>query len=338
MSRRAATLLLSVLLSLAGSGCDRASDARSPEPQSSVRCVLERGPVRWTLEADPAHARLSDQVTLTLTTDVESGVEVTPVALGESCGEFDVRDAHTSLPRVQSGRNIREQRWVLEPRQAGTWQIPAISLRFHDRRAGGDGLEHTVDSEPLTVEVRSDLADGTPALSQARPPAPPVGLPQALRWRELIFGAVALLAAALGVAWLRRRRAARAPAPPPPPSPRELARRALAALLADRLAERDIKAFYLALTQIVRQYLEATTGIRAPEQTTEEFLHAIRNRNDLPIDLRQSLRDFLESADLVKFAGHRPRPGDVEESARRARAFLELEPAHVTVAAGAVTP
>ena len=35
------------------------------------------------------------------------------------------------------------------------------------------------------------------------------------------------------------------------------------------------------------------------------------------------MRDFLTQADLVKFAGHRPDPSDVDESIAAAERFLE---------------
>jgi hypothetical protein len=38
------------------------------------------------------------------------------------------------------------------------------------------------------------------------------------------------------------------------------------------------------------------------------------------------LKDFLESADLVKFAAHQPMFSDVEESFRRAKVFVGLVP------------
>ena len=33
--------------------------------------------------------------------------------------------------------------------------------------------------------------------------------------------------------------------------------------------------YYMELTAVVRRYIERTTGVRAPEQTTEEFLHEV---------------------------------------------------------------
>jgi len=47
-------------------------------------------------------------------------------------------------------------------------------------------------------------------------------------------------------------------------------------LAASGLMETDVKVYFVELTAIVRRYIERTTGIRAPEQTTEEFLCEIR--------------------------------------------------------------
>ena len=62
------------------------------------------------------------------------------------------------------------------------------------------------------------------------------------------------------------------------------------------------------------------------EQTTEEFLREISRANTFNRDTNERLRNFLESADLVKFAAHRPRREDIEESFSRARIFIGLKP------------
>jgi hypothetical protein len=90
-------------------------------------------------------------------------------------------------------------------------------------------------------------------------------------------------------------------------SPEEIAHTALTALLAEDLPARGlVKEFFLRLTGIVRQYIEATTGIRAPEQTTEEFLRAMRSREAFSPQRSVRLAEFLEAADMIKYAGQQP--------------------------------
>jgi hypothetical protein len=57
--------------------------------------------------------------------------------------------------------------------------------------------------------------------------------------------------------------------------------------------------------------------------TTEEFLDELAKSPDLVRSHQRLLREFLNRADLVKFAHLVPDAGDVEESLDSARRFLE---------------
>ena len=109
-----------------------------------------------------------------------------------------------------------------------------------------------------------------------------------------------------------------------PLSPRELAYQELQQLIDNGLAESDVKLFYVHLTGIVRRYIERSSGVRAPEQTTEEFLHEIGASKVFTRDERRRLQGFLEAADLVKYAAHEPGKTDIEEAFGRAQVFMGL--------------
>ncbi len=66
---------------------------------------------------------------------------------------------------------------------------------------------------------------------------------------------------------------------------------------------RPIESFFVAISAIVRRYLEDRFDLRAPELTTEEFLALAGSASSLSHDHQHLLRDFLRQADLVKFAG-----------------------------------
>src|SRR5207237_10513289 len=107
-------------------------------------------------------------------------------------------------------------------------------------------------------------------------------------------------------------------------SPEKIAHAALAALLQEDLPGRGlIKEFYLRLTGIVRQYIEDTTGLRAPEQTTEEFLRDMSSRAAFPPDRSVRLAEFLEAADMVKYAGQQPPEDQLKEAISRSLQFVE---------------
>ena len=107
-------------------------------------------------------------------------------------------------------------------------------------------------------------------------------------------------------------------------SPQELAYLELQQIVEQELSERDVKLFYVELTGVVRRYIERTTDVHAPEQTTEEFLREIGAGTVFTGDERERLALFLESADRVKFAAHQPTPKNIETTFERAKVVLEI--------------
>ena len=109
-------------------------------------------------------------------------------------------------------------------------------------------------------------------------------------------------------------------------TPRERALRELEALLGRGLPEQGLfKDFYIELTLVVRRYIERRHGIRAPEQTTEEFLAAAAAHPAFRAESVQGLKAFLTAADLVKFAGVMASVGMASEATAKARVYLEGE-------------
>lgn len=119
----------------------------------------------------------------------------------------------------------------------------------------------------------------------------------------------AMLAAVFYYAWRRYKSRPVAPdgtAIPDAPvlPPEELAARAIAELRASGLWENDQAAYYLALTDILRSYLEARYRESVTAMTSVEVARLVRRRSDL--QLSGSVRDLLARADLVKFAKAKP--------------------------------
>ena len=305
-------------------GCRSTTPTKQSEDEvQTSRTEIERGPVKVIVEVSPSPARLSDEPQLTLTIAAEEGVEVEPPPFGGALGEFLIRDFREPLPETSDGRQISRQVYTLEPMQTGTLQIDPIVVGFVDNREQGDGKQHTVETEALAVEVLSVVKDQAPSLDELAGFAEPVELPEpASRYLWWLGAAVSLLGAVGLVVWrLSKRRGAETEKQF---TPRELAHLEFERLERDQLSQHDVKRFYVELTGIVRRYIERTTGVRAAEQTTEEFLREISSGSRFARAERQRLKDFLESADLVKFAAHQPAEDDIDESLLRARVFVGL--------------
>jgi hypothetical protein len=303
-------------------GCQAQSGVPKQEPAvDHARSQVEQGPVRVTAEVQPSKPRLSDLPTLTLTIDHEEGVTIEKPLFGSKIDKFAIRDLREPLPKSDKGRVIVQQIYTLEPTEVGRMRIDPIPVAYTDHRPSGDNREHAVETEPLSVEVTSLLGDKIPKLGDLRGPAAPMVLASGVPvW---VWAIVAVVIVAI-VALVRRKRHGRTASYVTQKvlSLEMLANLELDKLLASGLAANDIKQFFIELTGIVRRYIEGSTGIHAQEQTTEEFLREISRAGKYAQEVRMRLRDFLEAADLVKFAAHRPNSEDVDESIRRARLFI----------------
>ena len=69
--------------------------------------------------------------------------------------------------------------------------------------------------------------------------------------------------------------------------------------------------YFTELSDIVRRYVEERFRINAPEMTTEEFLVLMKTSSELNDQQKNLLKDFLDLADMVKFAKYNP---DVREA------------------------
>ena len=142
----------------------------------------------------------------------------------------------------------------------------------------------------------------TNAAATLRDIKPPVHIPTGWEWMVWILGGLAVVALLYGAwLWWRRRRAAVPPVPVIPPHVRARQRLEEALALLSRPRE-----FCIVVSDTIRWYLEERFDFRAPERTTEEFLHELQGTDLLTQEQKRSLGEFLEKCDLVKFAKYEP--------------------------------
>ncbi len=111
-------------------------------------------------------------------------------------------------------------------------------------------------------------------------------------------------------------------------SAKERALRELAVLMRqDLIGQHKVKEFYFELTMIVRRYIERQHGVRAPEQTTEEFLDAVSKDSRFSSEIIDRLRAFLQAADLVKYAAYTPDDDAIGTATRTATDYIERDAA-----------
>jgi hypothetical protein len=150
---------------------------------------------------------------------------------------------------------------------------------------------------------------------------PPLAFPLSALFLVMVFCSTVL---AIVLAWMFLRRKKNEKLPPRPERPWEKAITQLKALeKQDLVAAGQWDRYYSRLTDILRKYIEEQLSIKAPEMTTEEFLQHLQRSAQLEPAQKVSLKSFLESSDLVKFAKYAPDPSEAKKSFELALRFIQ---------------
>jgi len=320
INRRLALMLLGAM-AIAACEPDE-TGAPDRDADTGIHRTFERGPIAVDLEVDRSEITIADRMTLSIAATIEEAYQVELPSFGEQLEQFGIVDYHTVPPRlIEDGRTRTTRSYILEPFLSGDYTIPPMTLRFW--KAGEDESEvHEITTDELTIQVTSLLPEDMGDLT-IHDIQPPVELPSSHSLRLwLASGAAAILLLGTGAALWRRRRQRDEEAEAGIPA-HETAYAELEQLIAEDLTgQGQIKLFHQRLSDILRRYIGNRFGIRAPEQTTEEFLAGVRAGVELSPEYAPLLGDFLGHCDLVKFAEHQPDPAEVQGAFDTCKTFI----------------
>ena len=291
-----------------------------------------------SLKSSASEISLDDQVTLTLTLTYPRGYQPHLPEVHRWLWQqiafvqppFKLVSEHSD-PAVDTSNGILQQwfQFVLEPWQTGAHRLSFGPIAF--KKAQQDDIyvlpntvliDVTAPTQIVLQPAKAMIITRTPqleldAINQQR--LAEEMLQQAAlnrQWMEnhsfpwhYLVGYIALLTLGTAAALLywQSRRATPVVATPPQPAATALAKIAKLAKQIPKTTEQH-HTFFVELSTVVRVYLEQITGIRAPEQTTPEFLEALTKNPQLKGQDRQLIADLLIQADLVKFAAQETTP------------------------------
>jgi hypothetical protein len=293
---------------------------------------LSEGEVEIKAASTQESIDLGRDFDLTLTVTHPDGVKVSLPDLTTMRGRFQGFSVADGFVRDEAkdkeGRVVREWRWRLVPEPAAEkYRLAPFAVEVRPVVGSVTDVRSFPTAPvvfpvaPLEQNVGGDV-EISPEPYWIRPTARMV-----VRWILLAVGGLVVLAA-LVFLFSRLRRAAKLRRM----TPSERAFAELTDLLGRGLPEKGLfKDFYIELTHVVRRYIERSHGIRAPEQTTEEFLAAAKTHPHFTPEVLARLADFLRSADLVKFAGVGSSAAVAEDAVRDARAYIASDAAAASV-------
>jgi hypothetical protein len=299
-----------------------------PHPVDSSRlrmpAALARGPratgfagsVSFPTRASvrPSPARLGQELTYHAHVIVTDGARATfvPPATAGNFTWGPVRVGREPLAHVPANLDgwKADSVWLEIPLQVfttGAVAIPGPALTI----VPGAGGSRRIGSQLPTVHLLVlPTVTSTDSNATLRPVRGPLGAPwwERVPWLRVAVAAMVLAILVVVIIWLRRRArgpvaapaTARTPVVARDPSAEALA--ALARLRAERLPEQErFGEHALALTRILRRYLEATLATPRPGDTSGELVARVRSAGLAAEDV-QRLEGLLGLWDRVKFA------------------------------------
>ncbi|UCD22961.1 MAG: hypothetical protein JSW51_07760 [Gemmatimonadota bacterium] len=301
----------------AGSGEREAVSPSLPATTLLAVAAAQELPPTIRTELDTFEINVGDPVALTVTIEHDAGSRVVwPDSL--DLGSFELLDVIMLEPVQQDDRVSSAVRLIVTAFELGDLELPGFDAVV----VGLDTAALSTDAWRVTVasvgrDESGDIRDIKGPLDMSR------------NWLLLVPWMLALIAVIAFGYWIyKRRQIAQKSAEQVLPTstikpPHEIAYAAL-----DRLAESDllgkgkIKEFYIAVSDIIRRYIEGRYSVDALEMATHEVLHGLEGVG-LAFDTRITFERFLGDCDLVKFAKVRPALAACQEMIPRARRIVD---------------
>jgi len=280
---------------------------------------LSRDGVDIRLDATPAKIDPARDLYLTVTVTTPAGIAARIPDLRDRFGGFAVAEDFSDEPVTSDGKTTTVTKWRLVPEPAARRYRLAP---FVVTKTAADGSVTTFPTTAVTFappDPRPPVTGGVEV--SPRRDREPITWARVALGVGIVLGALALAAILflLGrrIKWIVHEHRL---------SPVERAFVELDRLLKRRLPSKGLyKDFYVELTMVVRRYIERAHGVHAPELTTGEFLRAAEESPAFTKTSITELKAFLESADLVKFAGLEVTPAMADGATGRAKNYLSTD-------------
>lgn len=275
---------------------------------------LNQGGIELTVDSATKVVDPAKSMFLTVTLKAKPSVKAELPDLRDRVVGFSLAEDFAEEPKTEKdGRQVQVVNWRLVPEPcAEVYKIKPFVVG--DAIGGPIYFESPAAREPVTGAMEVKVSKDLPPLS----------------WKLVGWVALGLtgLAALVACLWFAIRYVFRK-VKEHRMSPIERAWVELDRLLKKGLPGRGrYKDFYVELTMVVRRYVQRKYGIKAPHLTTEEFLREVSSGKSQVSGLTsnaESLRRFLESADLVKFAGVEATPEMADDATDSARGYLKTD-------------
>ena len=308
-------LLVVLIVVLTIFSCSKDSKINA-ESNTGFEKAFTKGPVSVEMTIDKTEIKTSEELKVLLSAKAKDSWTPSFPELSKNLDKFTVLKATDSDPKKNTDNSISISRTIiLKPFLSGNYTIPALALDYTKGENKG-----TVLTDPVQIKVISLLPENKENLV-----IKDIKEPNTYNFRKLIlYTLIAVILLLAGLVFFQLYKKRKAKQINTEITPFELAYSQLNALLEKNLpGSGEYKEFYFQLNQIVRIYIEKQFAIRAPEQTTEEFLKDLSVSTKISEKFKHMLKNFLVHSDLVKFASHTPEEDEINTSIEACKVFIK---------------
>ncbi len=285
-------------------------------------CMMQAQQASVSAKLDGAQIVIGDRAKLFIEAQQPQGTRLEWASLPDTFNSLEIVEKGKIDTIPQNGFTLYKQRLLLTGFDSGAFVIPAFT--FSAIPQTGNAYTLQTDSFLLTVS--------TVPVDTSQPFKPIKGIMNVQSdWRDylpyMLLGA-AILALIAGIIIYLKKRKKKMPVAPPLPaiSLQQKTLLELDALEAKQLWQKGkVKEYYISLTDILRDYLEARFRIHAMEQTTDELLSQTARHNQLR-KYHDALATILRTADLAKFAKAQPTQPEHIQTLEATRDFVKNTP------------
>lgn len=287
----------------------------------AAKCLGENGnQIAVKAEVDKACVTIGERITYTVSIRHDPSIRIVSPVQFPNTRDFELKAVQDVKPiTLENGLILEKRDFVIAAYTLGEYVIEGARVEY----VTPDNVTKTIQTDQLYITVESVDKSGKEK-TDIRTIKGAADI--ASRWLK-IFAAVILSAGVLCVVLIfiikKLLRKGKLEAEPPLLPPYEEASEALLRLFNSELIHnKQFKAYYFHLSEIMRRYLERRYDVRAVEMTTMEILF---NLKSIHFDeaTRKKIGSLLANCDLVKFAKYLPEEEEIVTDQKLSKNILE---------------
>ena len=266
-------------------------------------------------KVDSTNYLIGDYINYTITVESPKGVNVFTPVIKDSLKDIDIIKISNPETTENNGKEISTYKYVLAKYDSSYVTVPPIPVKYKNQN---DTTLHTVYTNSVSFLVKTLKVDSSKPIKDVKDPIKiPLNWKMILLWAVIIIIVFALLYFVY-VKFIRKKRSDESVKKTVKLPPHVAALNKLRNLDEQKLWQSGkIKEYHSNITEIIRRYFEERFNLPALELTTSEAIQLLRSKSGAK-EILETTNDFLNNADMVKFAKFTPMTSVNEEMMKQA--------------------